>query len=51
MNEIFYVYTYLRSIDSENGLFGSPYYMGTGCNNRAFAKRITTRRTKNGGKY
>lgn len=32
----FYVYQYLRKIDSQNGLAGTPYYVGKGYNNRVY---------------
>ena len=34
----FYVYAYLRSKDSDQGLKYSPYYIGKGCGKRAFEK-------------
>ena len=35
---IFYVYSYIRSRNSKNGIIGSPYYIGKGSNGRAFDK-------------
>lgn len=34
----FYVYQYLRTVDSKNGKAGSPYYVGKGHGKRAFCK-------------
>jgi hypothetical protein len=34
----FYVYKYLRSIATKNGALNTPYYVGKGQNNRAYAK-------------
>lgn len=34
----FYVYAYIRSKDSDSGKAGSPYYIGKGQDNRAWAK-------------
>lgn len=35
---IYYVYFYLRSKDSETARAGTPYYIGKGCKNRAWNK-------------
>ena len=37
-NNIYYVYAYLRSEDSDTAKAGTPYYIGKGCYNRAFVK-------------
>lgn len=34
----YYVYAYIRSVNSETGLKGTPYYIGKGKDNRAWAK-------------
>jgi len=34
----FYIYAYIRSHDSKNGKAGTPYYIGKGSNDRAYAK-------------
>lgn len=39
MDNRFYVYLYLREVDSVAGEKGSPYYVGKGSGNRAFSKR------------
>ena len=36
-NTIYYVYFYLRSKDSNHGIAGTPYYIGKGSKNRAWA--------------
>ena len=36
----FYIYLYLREKDSENGIKGTPYYIGKGKNKRAWDKHI-----------
>jgi len=38
VNNIYYVYAYLRSKDSETAKAGTPYYIGKGCGHRAFVK-------------
>lgn len=43
----FYVYAYLREIDSKNGKIGSPYYIGKGCGKRAFSSRRVIPKPKN----
>lgn len=35
---VYYVYMYLRDIDSSTGVKGSPYYVGKGKGNRAYRK-------------
>ena len=35
-NDIYYVYAFLRTKDSDSGKAGSPYYIGKGKENRAF---------------
>lgn len=37
-NNIYYVYMYIRAVDSINGEAGTPYYVGKGSNKRAFDK-------------
>jgi hypothetical protein len=34
----FYVYKYLRSKKSKNGVIGTPYYIGKGVRDRAYSK-------------
>lgn len=34
----FYVYAYLRNKTSKNGVVNSPFYIGKGCNRRAYSK-------------
>lgn len=46
----FYVYAYIRSVDDQNGLAGTPYYIGKGVGYRAYHKNhlvdVPTDRTK-----
>lgn len=43
----FYVYAYLRSVDSDSGKAGSPYYIGKGSGARAAHRRQNTSVPKN----
>lgn len=40
-NSIYYVYLYLREKDSDISITGTPYYVGKGCDRRAFTKHQT----------
>ena len=40
---IYYVYQYLRSKDSDRGKAGTPYYVGKGCRQRAWDKKRSVR--------
>jgi hypothetical protein len=40
-NKIFYIYEYLRNKDSDDGLSGTPYYIGKGSNERVYSKNRT----------
>jgi len=40
---IYYVYQYLRSKDSDQGKAGTPYYVGKGCRQRAWDKKRSVR--------
>jgi hypothetical protein len=42
----FYVYAYLRSSDSNTAKAGTPYYIGKGCGNRAWAKHSNVSKPK-----
>jgi len=35
---IYYVYAYIRANESATGKLGEPYYIGKGCNNRAYIR-------------
>lgn len=41
MNNIYYVYAYLRSKDSKTAKAGTPYYIGKGCKRRLYEKHGT----------
>jgi hypothetical protein len=47
MNNIYYVYMYLRDKDSENGPKGSPYYIGKGKDDRIFSNQRTANKPAN----
>ena len=47
MSTKFYIYAYLRSKDSAIAKAGTPYYIGKGCGNRAYAKHSFTIPEKN----
>lgn len=46
---IYYVYAYIRTRNTKNGIAGTPYYIGKGCRGRAFGdhgKRIAVPKDK-----
>ena len=47
MNNIYYVYAYLRSKDSKTAKAGTPYYIGKGTHRRAFKPHGNTPLPKN----
>lgn len=43
---MFYVYAYLRHRTSETAVAGTPYYIGKGCDNRAWAKHYGVKKPR-----
>lgn len=43
---MFYIYAYLRNADSATAKAGTPYYIGKGCNRRAWEKHVGAKRPR-----